>query len=212
MRRRNPRQMRCPSGSCDDDFHAPAFGLADPLRHIIRCAVGGHHFAFVCDAEVCERLTGKLHHGLPIRFGPHHDSNQRRVVAHVRIVTIGALAIARYAACIMSDGNAGDAFELLELRVGKITRVEVNEKARKPSYKLWIDFGEHGERTSSAQLMDLYSAEELPGRSVIAAMNLGGRRIAGFMSEVLVLGLPDAEGRVVLLQPQRDVPPGGRVY
>ncbi len=60
--------------------------------------------------------------------------------------------------------------------------------------------------------MDLYTAEELVGRQVIAAMNLGSRRIAGFLSEVLVLGLPDAEGRVVLLVPERDVPLGGRVY
>lgn len=91
-------------------------------------------------------------------------------------------------------------------------RAEVNAEARKPAFKLWIDFGPLGERTSSAQLVDLYRAEELVGREVIAAMNLGSRRIAGFLSEVLVLGLPDAEGRVVLLQPERDVPLGGRVY
>jgi tRNA-binding protein len=105
-----------------------------------------------------------------------------------------------------------EAFTALEMRVGRIVRVEPNPEARKPSYKLWIDFGPLGERTSSAQLTHLYRAEELVDRAIIAAMNLGVRRIAGFPSEVLVLGLPDAEGRVVLLQPERDVPLGGRVY
>lgn len=108
------------------------------------------------------------------------------------------------------------AFELLDLRVGRVIRAEVNEKARTPAYMLWIDFGPPpeglGEKTSSAQLTELYSAAELIDRLVIAAVNLGSRRIAGFPSEVLVLGLPDADGRVVLLQPERDVPLGGRVY
>ena len=105
-----------------------------------------------------------------------------------------------------------EAFAALDLRVGRIVRAEANVGARKPAYKLWIDFGPMGQRASSAQLVDLYRAEELVGREVIAATNLGSRRIAGFLSEVLVLGLPDAEGRVVLLQPERDVPLGGRVY
>ena len=105
-----------------------------------------------------------------------------------------------------------EAFAALEMRVGRITRAEPNERARKPSYRLWIDFGAEGERRSSAQVAALYSAPELVGRLVIAAMNLGVRNIAGFESEVLVLGLPDAEGRVVLLHPERDVPLGGRVY
>lgn len=98
------------------------------------------------------------------------------------------------------------------MRVGRVSRVERNAEARKPSWKLWIDFGPLGEKTSSAQLVDLYDADALTGRLVVAAVNLGARRIAGFMSEVLVLGLPDAEGRVVLLQPERDVPLGGRVF
>jgi len=105
-----------------------------------------------------------------------------------------------------------DAFAVLDMRVGRITRVEPNSGAHKPSYRLWLDFGPLGERTSSAQLTGVYSAEELAGRAVIAAMNLGSRRIAGFMSEVLVLGVPDEAGRVVLLQPERTVPLGGRVY
>jgi tRNA-binding protein len=105
-----------------------------------------------------------------------------------------------------------EALAVLEMRVGRIMRAELNERARKPSYKLWIDFGPEGERRSSAQVAALYPAAELVGRLVIAAMNLGTRNIAGFESEVLVLGLPDAEGRVVLLHPEREVPLGGRVY
>ena len=113
----------------------------------------------------------------------------------------------------MEDEMTGtEAFEVLEMRVGRVVRAEHNHKARKPAHKLWIDFGELGERRSSAQLAALYEPEELVGRLVVAAMNLGTRNIAGFESEVLVLGLPDAEGRVVLLQPEREVPLGGRVY
>ncbi len=104
------------------------------------------------------------------------------------------------------------AFETLDLRVGRVLRVEPNAKARKPAYKLWIDFGPLGEKRSSAQLVDLYRPEELVGRLVVAAVNLGSRMIAGFTSEVLVLGLPDEAGRVVLLAVERDVPLGGRVY
>ena len=108
--------------------------------------------------------------------------------------------------------NPVEAFETLDLRVGRVLRAEANERARKPSYKLWIDFGPLGERTSSAQLRALYRAEELVERLVIAAMNLGTRNIAGFASEVLVLGLPSEAGEVVLLAVERDVPLGGRVY
>jgi len=104
------------------------------------------------------------------------------------------------------------AFNTLDLRVGRVVRAEPNERARKPSYKLWIDFVQLGEKTSSAQLRSLYRAEELVGRLVIAAVNLGSRNIAGFRSEVLVLGLPDEHGEVVLLSVEREVPLGGRVY
>jgi tRNA-binding protein len=108
--------------------------------------------------------------------------------------------------------NPVEAFETLDLRVGRILRAEANERARKPSYKLWIDFGPLGEKTSSAQLRALYQAEELVGRLVIAAVNLGIRNIAGFTSEVLVLGVPSESGDVVLLAVDRPVPLGGRVY
>ena len=108
--------------------------------------------------------------------------------------------------------NPTEAFETLDLRVGRVLRAEVNERARKPAYRLWIDFGPLGEKTSSAQLRARYTAAELVGRLVIAAINLGARNIAGFTSEVLVLGLPDTEGEVILLTAEREVPLGGRVY
>lgn len=108
--------------------------------------------------------------------------------------------------------NPYDAFQTLELRVGRILKAEVNERARKPAYKLWLDFGPLGEKTSSAQITELYTPESLAGRLVVAAVNLGSRTIAGFPSEVLVMGAEGAEGRVVLLALERDVAPGARVY
>ena len=105
------------------------------------------------------------------------------------------------------------AFQTLDLRVGRVLEASVNPKARKPSYVVRVDFGgELGIRTSSAQLTVHYTPEALVGRLVVAAVNLGSRNIAGVLSEVLVLGLPDPEGAVVLLQPEREVPVGGRVY
>jgi tRNA-binding protein len=108
--------------------------------------------------------------------------------------------------------DALQAFQVLDLRVGRVTRAEANAKARKPAYQLWIDFGPLGEKRSSAQLTDVYRAEELVGRLVVAAVNLGTRMIAGVPSEVLVLGLPNEAGQVVLLAVEREVPLGGRVY
>jgi len=108
--------------------------------------------------------------------------------------------------------NPLEALETLDLRIGRILRAELNARARKPSYKLWIDFGPLGEKTSSAQLTARYRADQLIGRLVIAAVNLGTRNVAGFQSEVLVLGVPDASGETVLLAVERDVPLGGRVY
>lgn len=105
-----------------------------------------------------------------------------------------------------------EAFALLDLRVGRVVRAEPNAGARKPAYCLWIDFGPLGVRQSSAQIIDRYAAEQLAGTLVIAAVNLGERRIAGFVSEVLVLGVPDDSGRVTLLRPDGEVPLGGRVY
>jgi len=105
-----------------------------------------------------------------------------------------------------------DALQTLDLRVGRVTAAEPLTGAKKPAYKLTVDFGPLGVRGSSAQLTGLYRPEQLVGRSVIAAVNLGTRRIAGFASEVLVLGVPDEHGRVVLLSTDREVPAGGRVF
>jgi tRNA-binding protein len=104
------------------------------------------------------------------------------------------------------------AFQVLDLRVGRILKAEPHEKARKPSYKLWIDLGPLGVKRSAAQITDLYRPEDLTGRLVVAAVNLGVRPIAGFPSEVLVLGVKDGEGRVVLLTPEREVPLGEKVF
>jgi tRNA-binding protein len=108
--------------------------------------------------------------------------------------------------------NPLDAFGVLDLRVGRVLRAEPNDRARKPSYRLWIDFGPLGQKTSNAQLRALYREEDLVGRLVIAAVNLGPRSVAGFMSDVLVLGVPSAAAEVVLLGVDREVPLGGRVY
>jgi len=103
-------------------------------------------------------------------------------------------------------------FAQVDLRVGRIVAADPFPEARKPAYKLTIDFGPLGLRRSSAQLTDLYELDELPGRLVVAVVNFPPRRIASFVSEVLVLGVPDAEGRVALLVPEREAPLGGRVY
>ena len=105
-----------------------------------------------------------------------------------------------------------EAFGALDLRVGRILTAEPLAGARRPAYKLTLDLGPLGHKGSSAQITDLYTPEALVGRLVVCAVNLGVRRIAGFASEVLVLGLPDEAGRVVLLAVERGVPLGGRVY
>lgn len=105
-----------------------------------------------------------------------------------------------------------EAFQALDVRVGRILSAVPLEGARKPAYKLSIDLGSLGTKGSSAQLTDLYRPDDLVGRLVVCAVNLGPRRIAGFVSEVLVLGAPDDAGRVVLLSVERDVPLGGKIY
>lgn len=105
-----------------------------------------------------------------------------------------------------------DDFLALDLRVGRVVAAEAFPEARKPAYKLTIDFGPLGTKRSSAQLTDLYSPDDLRGRLVIAVVNFPPRRIGPFLSEVLVLGVPDEHERVVLLAPERDIPLGGRVY
>jgi tRNA-binding protein len=103
-------------------------------------------------------------------------------------------------------------FLKLDVRVGTVRRAEPFPEARRPAYKLWIDFGPLGERVSSAQIVARYRPQELIGRQVVAVVNFPPKRIGPFLSEVLVLGVPDAAGQVVLLHPSLPVPDGGRLY
>lgn len=102
-------------------------------------------------------------------------------------------------------------FDKVEIRVGRIIRVEDFPKARKPAYKLWIDFGELGVKKSSAQITKLYAPETLLDRQVLAVTNFSPRQVADFISEVLVLGVVVEDGEVVLIQPDRPVPVGKRL-
>jgi len=105
-----------------------------------------------------------------------------------------------------------DQFLAVDMRVGRVTAVHDFPEARKPAWKLTIDFGpEIGTKRSSAQITE-YSREELEGRLVVAVVNFPPRQIGPFMSEVLTLGVPGADGGVVLVVPERDVPIGGRLF
>ena len=103
-------------------------------------------------------------------------------------------------------------FERVDMRVGRVLLAEPFPEARKPAYKLRIDFGPLGIRRSSAQLTARYTPDELRGKLVIAVLNFPPRQIGPVRSEVLVLGVPDPDGAVVLLEPSLDVPLGGRVF
>ncbi len=102
-------------------------------------------------------------------------------------------------------------FERVEMRVGVIVSVDEFPKARKPSYRLTIDFGPYGVKRSSAAIRPFYTREELVGRQVVCVTNFPPRQIADFSSEVLTLGVMEAGGRIVLLQPDKPAQTGGRI-
>ena len=104
-----------------------------------------------------------------------------------------------------------DDFQNVDIRVGTITHVEPFPKANKSAYKLKIDFGSMGEKSSSAQITARYSMDDLKGRQVLAVVNFPVKRIAGFKSEVLVLGVPNDELEIVLLKPETELPNGSVV-
>ena len=104
-------------------------------------------------------------------------------------------------------------FAQLDIRIGQVTQAEPYPEARVPAIKLWVDFGgDLGIKKSSAQLTDNYTPEALVGTQVLAVVNFPPRQIGKVMSEILVLGVPDEAGKVVLMRPDQDVPVGGRLF
>ena len=102
-------------------------------------------------------------------------------------------------------------FLKVEMRVGRVIRADLFPEAKKHAYKLWIDFGEYGVKQSSAQITRNYRPGELTGRQVVAVTNFPPKKIAGFSSEVLMLGAVPEEGEVILLKPDAEVRPGSRI-
>ena len=106
-----------------------------------------------------------------------------------------------------------DDFAKVDIRVGTIVKAEPFPEARRPAFKLWVDFGDNiGVRKTSAQITEHYALEDLPGRQVAAVVNFPRKQIGRFMSEVLVLGFPDADGRVVMITADRKVPNVGKLF
>ncbi len=117
----------------------------------------------------------------------------------------------------VSDKETGwisyEDFARVDIRVGTVSRAEPYPEARRPAVKLWVDFGpELGVKKTSAQITEHYKIEELPGRQVAAVVNFPPKQIGKFMSEILVLGFPDAQGEVVMIAPDQTVPDGGKLF
>ena len=113
----------------------------------------------------------------------------------------------------MSDKLTFDEFLKVDIRVGEVVWAEPYPEARVPAIKLWVSFGDEiGEKKSSAQITAHYTPDRLIGKRVMAVVNFPPRQIGRFMSEILVLGVPDADGGIVLLTPDHDVPLGGRMH
>ncbi|MDG1008391.1 MAG: tRNA-binding protein [Amylibacter sp.] len=113
----------------------------------------------------------------------------------------------------MSDEIAFEDFMKIDIRVGTVVKAEPFPEARKPALKLWVDFGDKiGVKKSSAQITQHYTIEGLIGRQLMAVVNFPSRQIGPIRSEVLVLGVADLEGEIILLSPNQDVPNGGRMH
>ncbi|MEM6589597.1 MAG: tRNA-binding protein [Pseudomonadota bacterium] len=113
----------------------------------------------------------------------------------------------------MTDEINFDDFMKVDIRVGRVVRAEPFPEARKPAIKLWVDFGEElGEKKSSAQITAHYDVQSIVGRQVMAVVNFPPRQIGPVRSEILVLGVSDAEGGIVLLSPDQEVPLGSRMH
>ncbi len=113
----------------------------------------------------------------------------------------------------MSDEISYDDFEKVDIRIGRIVDVQDFPEARKPAYKIWVDFGHDiGVRKTSAQITQNYTKDELLGKSVCGVVNFPPRQIGKYMSEFLLLGLPDEAGNVTLISPDKDIPLGGKLF
>jgi len=112
----------------------------------------------------------------------------------------------------MMAGISWSDFEKVEIRVGTVVKVEDFPEAKKPAFRLWIDLGEMGVKQSSAQITDLYSKAELPGKQVVCVVNFPPKKIAGFVSEVLTTGFYSEKGGVILAVPDKGCPNGARLF
>lgn len=102
-------------------------------------------------------------------------------------------------------------FQMVDMRAGTILKAEPFKEARKPAIKIWVDLGELGIKKSSAQITDLYTPKELPGKRVVCVVNFAPKQIANFVSEVLITGFPDKNNHIVLCVPDRQIPDGVRL-